>query len=128
MIPQTIEFPSGKLHLKVCLSKPAGPGPFPAALFDHGSGVSMLTTPPGIDAHRIALVAHSFGGQLTPLAAERDPTTRAAVNFAGAAGFWERSPELRESLVGAMRRVHAAIMLTHAENDYSTAAGQALVG
>jgi carboxymethylenebutenolidase len=209
MIPQTIELPSGKLHLKAYLWKPAGPGPFPAVLFNHGSGgvdadhtagmqiteaaeilapffikhgygflypfrrghgpsadqapfmqdvlrreeqakgrearqhlqfillttdqlddvmaaLAFLKTVPGIDAHRIALVGHSFGGQLTLLAAERDTSTRAAVTFAGAAGSWERSPELRESLVGAIRRVHAAIMLTHAENDYSTAAGQAL--
>ena len=38
MVPQTIEFPSGKLHLKAYLWKPVGPGPFPAVLFNHGSG------------------------------------------------------------------------------------------
>jgi dienelactone hydrolase len=38
MVPQTIEFPSGKLRLKGYLWKPVGTGPFPAVLFNHGSG------------------------------------------------------------------------------------------
>jgi len=38
IIPQTVEFPSGTLHLKAYLWKPSGPGPFPAVLFNHGSG------------------------------------------------------------------------------------------
>jgi len=36
--PQIVEVPSGTLHLKAYLWKPAGPGPFPAVLFHHGSG------------------------------------------------------------------------------------------
>jgi carboxymethylenebutenolidase len=209
MVPQAVEFTSGKLHLKAYLWKPVGPGPFPAVLFNHGSGgadadhtagmpitqaagllapffvehgyaflypfrrghgpsasqapfmqdvlhreeqtkgrearqhlqfillttdqlddvmaaLAFLKTVPGIDSHRIAVAGHSFGGQLTLLAAERDKAIRAAVTFAGAAGSWERSPELRERLVSAIHNTSAAIMLTHAENDYSTAAGRAL--
>ena len=38
MVPQTVEFASGKLHLKAYFWKPAGRGPFPAVLFNHGSG------------------------------------------------------------------------------------------
>lgn len=38
IVPQTVEFPSGTLHLKAYLWKPVGPGPFPAVLFSHGSG------------------------------------------------------------------------------------------
>src|ERR1700685_17196 len=34
--PETVEVPSGALHLKAYLWKPAGPGPFPAVLFNHG--------------------------------------------------------------------------------------------
>lgn len=209
MAPQTVEIPSGKLHLKAFLWKPVGPGPFPAVLFSHGSGgadadhtagmqiteaaeilapffvkhgyaflypfrrghgpsadqapfmqdvlhreeetkgrearqhlqflllttdqledvmsaLTFLKTVPGIDTRRIVVAGHSFGGQLTLLAAERDPTIRAAVTFAAAAGSWERSPELRERLLSAIRNTKAAIMLTHAENDYGTAAGRAL--
>ena len=36
--PQIVEFPSGGLHLKGYFWKPAGPGPFPSVLFNHGSG------------------------------------------------------------------------------------------
>jgi carboxymethylenebutenolidase len=204
-----VEFPSGKLHLKGYLWKPAGAAPFPAVLFNHGSGgdkaditagmqiteaaeilapffvkhgyaffypfrrghgpsadqapfmqdvlhreeeakgmegrlhlqftlmttdqlddvmaaLAFLRTAPGIDSHRIAVAGHSFGGQLTLLAAERDTTIRAAVAFAAAAGSWKRSPELRECLVAAVRKINAAIMLTHAENDYDTSAGRDL--
>jgi len=209
MIPQLVEFPSGVLHIKAYLWKPAGPGPFPAVLFSHGSGgneaditagmqitesaeilapfflrhgyallypfrrgygpsadqapflqdvlgreekekgrqarqhlqfkllitdqlddvraaLVFLKTVPGIDIHRIAVAGNSFGGQLTLLLAELDNTIRAAVTFAAAAGSWEQSAELRERLLTAVRKTDAAIMLIHAENDYSTAAGRAL--
>jgi len=36
--PQIRNFPSGQLHLQGFLWKPPGPGPFPAVLFNHGSG------------------------------------------------------------------------------------------
>ena len=209
LVPQTVEFPSAKLHLKANFWKPAGPGPFPAVLFNHGSGgadadhtagmpitqsanvlapffikhgyaflypfrrghgtsasqapfmqdmlrreeqtkgkearqhlqfvlltteqlddvmaaLAFLKTVPGIDSHRIAIAGNSFGGQLTLLAAERDKTVGAAVTFAAAAGSWERSPELRERLISAIHITNAAIMLTHAENDFGTTAGSAL--
>ena len=209
LVPQTVEFASGKLHLKAYLWKPAGKGPFPGVLFNHGSGgsdadhtagmpitqsanvlapffikhgyaflypfrrgqgpsssqapfmqdvlgreeeaegkgarqhlqfvllttdqlddvmaaLAFLKTVPGVDAHRIAVAGNSFGGSLTLLAAERDKTVRAAVTFAAAANSWERSPELRERLMNAVRSTNAAVMLTHAENDFGTTAGTAL--
>ena len=208
-VHDTVVIPSRKLRLKALLWKPAGPGPFPAVLFCHGSGgadadhtaglpmteaakklaplflkhgyaflylfrrghglsadqgpfmqdilqrqeaargkearqhlqfvlattdhlddvlaaLSFLKTVPGIEAKRIAIAGHSFGGQLTLLAAERDNTIRAAVTFAAAAGSWERSPELRKRLLTAVDKATAPIMLIQAANDYSTAPGQAL--
>src|SRR4029078_5218483 len=75
---------------------------------------------------RIAIAGHSFGGQLTLLAAERDNTVRAAVTFGAAAGSWEDWPELRKRLLGAVRKTSAPLMLIHASNDYSTAPGNAM--
>ena len=207
--PQTVEIPSGGLRLKAFLWMPKGSGPFPAVLFNHGSGgadaahtagltmteaagrlgplfarhgyaflypcrrghgmsadqgpfmqdllqreeaargnhsrqhlqLVLLTTDylddalaaltylkhtRGIDPHRIAIAGHSFGGQLSLLAAEHDNDVRAVVTFAAAASSWDRSPELRELLLRAVRTTAAPIMLTHAENDYSTTPGRDL--
>jgi carboxymethylenebutenolidase len=90
------------------------------------AALSFLKTAPAIDAKRIAIVGHSFGGQLTLLAAERENTVCAAVTFAAAAGLWERSPELRERLLTAVDKATAPIMLIQAANDYSTAPSYAL--
>jgi carboxymethylenebutenolidase len=209
LVPEVVQFPVGSLRLKGYLWKPAGPGTFPAVLFNHGSGgedadhtagmpitqaaitlapfflkhgyaffypfrrgqgpsssqarflqqvllkeertkgkearqhlqflllrteqlddvmgaLAFLRTVPRIDAQRIAIVGHSFGGQLTLLAAGRDKALRAAVTFAAAANSWDGSEELRDNLISAVRNSNAAIMLIHAENDYSTAAGRIL--
>ncbi len=97
-------------------------------LDDVMAGLSFLKATPAIDAKRVAIAGHSFGGQLTLLAAERDNTLRAAVAFAAAANSWERSSELRERLLTAVNKATAPIMLIHAANDYSTAPGYALAG
>ena len=95
-------------------------------LDDVMAALSFLKTAPAIDAKRIAIAGHSFGGQVTLLAAERDNTLRAAVTFAAAAGSWERSPELRERLRAAAGKTTAPIMLVQAANDYGTAPSQEL--
>jgi len=95
-------------------------------LDDVMAALAFLKKVPGIEVHRIAVVGHSFGGQLTLLAAERDSTIPAGVSFAGAATSWERSAELRDRLLIAVRQARAAMMFVHAENDYSTMAGRAL--
>jgi dienelactone hydrolase len=90
------------------------------------AALSFLKTAPAIDTKRIAIAGHSFGGQLTLLATERDKTIRAAVTFAAAAGSWKRSSELRNRLLAATAKATAPIMLIQAANDFSTAPGYAL--
>jgi carboxymethylenebutenolidase len=207
--PETVTIPCGNLRLKALLWRPVGSGPFPAVLFNHGSGtdtehtagmtmaeaarkiapvfvkhgyaflylfrrgqglsadqgpymgdvlrreeaakgaeasqhlqfvllnteylddvisgLSFLKHVSGIDSRRVAIVGHSFGGQLALLAAERDATVRATVAFDGAAHHsWERSAEVRERLFTAVRNAAAPIMLIQASNDYSTAPSRAL--
>jgi dienelactone hydrolase len=79
-----------------------------------------------VDARRIGVVGHSFGGSLSVLMAARDPKIRAAVIFGAAAGSWNQSAELRERLLAAVARMSAPAFFIHAVNDYSTAPGPAL--
>jgi dienelactone hydrolase len=95
-------------------------------LDDVMAALSFLKAAPAIDAKRIAIVGHSFGGQLALLAAARANTVRTAVTFAAAAESWEGSPELRERLRAAADRTTAPVMLIQAANDYSTAPSQEL--
>jgi dienelactone hydrolase len=90
------------------------------------AGLSFLKNLSRIDADRIAIAGHSFGGQLSLLAAERDNSVRAAITFGAAAASWKEWPELREHLLGAVRKINAPLMLIHASNDYSTAPGIAM--
>ncbi|MBO0694944.1 MAG: alpha/beta fold hydrolase [Verrucomicrobia bacterium] len=60
LAPETVIVPSGNLRLKAVLWKPAGPGPFPAVLFCHGSG--------GADAdHTAGLPITEAAERLAPL-------------------------------------------------------------
>src|ERR1700726_531569 len=97
-------------------------------LEDEMAALSFLKKLPGVDSQRIAMVGHSFGGQLALLAAERDGTVRAAVTFGAAAASWGSSPEVRERLLDATRKTTVPIMLLQAANDYSTAPGKPLDG
>ena len=90
------------------------------------AALAFLKSAPAIDAKRIAIAGHSFGGQLTLLAIERDNSVRAVVTFAAAAGSWERSLELRDRLRAAVGKATTPIMLVQAANDYSIAPSQQL--
>ncbi len=201
--PDTVVVPSGTLKLHALLWRPKGRGPYPAVLFNHGSGttperqseqaatvgpvfarhgyvflflfrrgsglsvdqgpsaadlmdrelaahgqearnvlqlrlletdqlsdalagLAFLRALPGVDARRVAVAGHSFGGSLTLLVAERDTRIRAAIVFGGSAGSWERSPTLRERLLAAIGRTTAPVFFIQAANDYSVAPARAL--
>ncbi len=90
------------------------------------SGLAFLRALPGVDARSVAVIGHSFGGSLTLLMAEREPSLRAVVIFSGVGYSWDRSPELRARLLTAVERIRAPLFFIHAANDYSVAPGQAL--
>lgn len=89
-------------------------------------GLARLRALPGVDPLGIAIVAHSFGGSLTILQAEREPDLRAVVIFFAAGYSWDRSPQLRARLFKAVEHIQAPIFFIHAANDYSLNPGKAL--
>jgi carboxymethylenebutenolidase len=95
-------------------------------LADVIAALSSLKSLPAVDAQRIATMGHSSGGILSVLAAGRDNTLRATVTFAAAARSWDSSPEIRESMLSAVRKTTVPLMLLHASNDFSVVPGQAM--
>lgn len=95
-------------------------------LDEASAALAQLVARRDVDATRIGVVGHSFGGSLSLLLAARHPEIRAAVIFGGAAGSWNQSAVLREHLLAAVSRMSAPALFMHAENDYSTASGRAL--
>jgi dipeptidyl aminopeptidase/acylaminoacyl peptidase len=85
------------------------------AALDHLTGLA------GIDARRVAVLGSSFGGTVSLLAAAKTDRFACAVDFAGAAMNWERTPTLRATMLDAARRLRVPIALIQAENDYSVA-------
>jgi carboxymethylenebutenolidase len=90
------------------------------------AALTFLKATPAVDAKRIAIAGHSFGGQIALLAAERDNTIRVCGDLLGSGRFVGRSPELRERLLTAVNKATAPLMLIQAANDYSTAPSYAL--
>jgi len=90
------------------------------------AALAFLERAPRIDQGRIVLAGHSFGGQLTLLAAARHPSIRAAVTFAAATASWPRSAEVRRALREAVAHARCPILLVQWSNDFSTEPSLAL--
>jgi carboxymethylenebutenolidase len=90
------------------------------------AGLTFIRKLPEVDGRKVAAIGHSFGGPLTLLLAEREPTLRAAVIFSGAGYSWDRSPELRARLLAAVDRTAVPVFLIYAANDYSLAPAKGL--
>ncbi len=85
------------------------------------AAVDWLAARREIRADRIAVIGSSFGGTVSLLAAARARGLRCAVDFAGAAMNWERTPRLRETMLEAARQLAVPLCLVQSENDYSAA-------
>ena len=90
-------------------------------LEDQVAAMTYLQALPFVDAKRIAVMGCSFGGIQTVLMAERGMGARAAVDFAGAAETWGKSPQLREMMTNAVQNAQMPVFFIQAENDYDTA-------
>jgi dienelactone hydrolase len=95
-------------------------------LSDVLAGLAFLRARPEVDARRVAVAGHSFGGQLSLLLAERDASVRAAIVFGAAAASWDASPKLRARLLAAVGRASAPVFFIHAANDFSVRPGKEL--
>jgi carboxymethylenebutenolidase len=196
IVPVEVSFQSGNFTLRGFLYKPAGDGPFPAILWNHGSekqpgelpevapdavargfvlfiphrrgqglspgpyimdevnrasdiggrgdrdrtvvaemrvhledqvaAMTYLQSLPFVDTKRIAVMGCSFGGIQTVLMAEKGMGARAAVDFAGAAQLWQKSPQLRDMMTGAVEHAQMPVFFVQAENDYDTAPSKEL--
>ncbi len=142
-----ISFDSGGQTLHGFLYKPAGPGPFPAVLWNHGS--ERL---PGWQPHLAKFyVEHGYvffiphrsgqgrspgkyivelqrdddpagqvdGGIETLLTAEKGLGIRSFVAFAPGAMSWESNPLLATRLVSAVKNARAPVFVLQAQNDFS---------
>ena len=86
-------------------------------LNDQLAALAYLKSLTFVDRNRIAVAGNSFGGIQTVLMAERGEGIRAAVDFAGAAQTWGRSPSMRERMLKAVRSAKVPIYFIQAEND-----------
>jgi carboxymethylenebutenolidase len=93
---------------------------------DARAALTFLRARRYVDMGDVALVGHSFGGSLTVLMAEREPSLRAVVVFSAAGYSFDRSSELRARLLAAVDHIATPVFFIHAENDYSLSSGKVL--
>jgi carboxymethylenebutenolidase len=83
------------------------------------AALDVLAAMPEIRADHIGMMGSSFGGVNTLLATAKTERFRCAIEFAGAAMNWDRSPGLRRLMTEAALRLTTPIFFIQAENDYS---------
>jgi carboxymethylenebutenolidase len=90
------------------------------------AAVEYVDSLPYVDPTRVAVTGCSYGGIVTLLAAERGTGVEAAVDFAGGAMSWARSPELQARMKQAARAARAPVLFIQAENDFDTTPSRVL--
>jgi dienelactone hydrolase len=92
---------------------------------DQSQAFAWLARQPFAERGRIAAMGNSFGGVIALLSGERLEVC-AAVDAAGAAQSWERSPAVRRLMTQAAERARAPVLFIQAENDFDTAPSRVL--
>jgi dienelactone hydrolase len=92
---------------------------------DQSQAFAWLSRQPFADRRRIAAMGNSFGGVIALLSAERLAIC-AAVDAAGAAESWARSPALRQLMGQAATRARAPVLFMQAQNDHDLAPSRTL--
>jgi len=95
---------------------------------DVNAAVEYLLARPesAIDKKRIAVVGYSFGGIVTTLAASRSTQYAAVVLQAPGALNWNRSDEMRKTLLEAAAKIRLPTFCAVAENDATTESAREL--
>jgi carboxymethylenebutenolidase len=101
-----------------------------AHLADQMAALAYLTQVGYVDPARIAVAGCSYGGIQTVLAVEanarRNLQLRAAVDFAGGAITWQKSAELRQRMLQAIREASIPVFFVQAANDYDVTPSRTL--
>jgi hypothetical protein len=83
------------------------------------AALDVVAALPEIDARHIGVMGSSFGGVTSLLAASKTDRFTCAIDFAGAAMNWDRTPGLRRLMTEAAMRLTMPVFFIQAENDYS---------
>jgi carboxymethylenebutenolidase len=83
------------------------------------AALDVVAALPEIRSNHIGVMGSSFGGVNTLLAATRTDRFTCAVEFAGAAMNWDRTPGLRQLMLDSAACLTIPIFFIQAENDYS---------
>ncbi|MET0606890.1 MAG: prolyl oligopeptidase family serine peptidase [Beijerinckiaceae bacterium] len=83
------------------------------------AALDVASALPEVDSRHVGVMGSSFGGTTTLLAAAKTDRFTCAVDFAGAAMNWDRTPGLRRLMLAAAARVSCPIFFIQAANDYS---------
>jgi carboxymethylenebutenolidase len=75
---------------------------------------------PYVDPARVAVAGCSFGGIVSLFAAARGTGIATAVDFAGGAMSWAKSPALQERMTQAAEDAKVPVFFIQAENDFDT--------
>jgi dienelactone hydrolase len=85
------------------------------------AAMEFVKTLPYTDTKRKGVMGWSFGGIVSVFAASRSSAFRVAMDQAGAALTWDRSPEMQKALKEAARKIQIPLLGMVAENDRTRA-------